>query len=45
MGYLNNVTVYRDDFLANRAIVKLGNYGLLTPDGLVKIIIPGFVNC
>ncbi|EFN6257426.1 hypothetical protein, partial [Salmonella enterica] len=25
MGYLNNVTGYRDDLLANRAIVKHGN--------------------
>lgn len=39
MGYLNNVTGYRDDLLANRAIVKHGNYALLTPDGLVKNII------
>lgn len=36
MGYLNNVTGYRDDLLANRAIVKHGNFALLTPDGLVK---------
>ncbi len=27
MGYLNNVTGYRDDLLANRAIVKHGNFG------------------
>ena len=39
MGYLNNVTGYRDDLLANRAIVKHGNFALLTPDGLVKNII------
>lgn len=45
MGYLNNVTGYRDDLLANRAIVKHGNYALLTPDGLVKNIIPGFDKC
>ncbi|EQC1337783.1 hypothetical protein ACY2I9_003411, partial [Shigella flexneri] len=25
MGYLNNVTGYREDLLANRAIVKHGN--------------------
>ena len=31
MGYLNNVTGYRDDLLANRAIVKHGNFALLTP--------------
>ncbi len=45
MGYLNNVTGYREDLLANRAIVKHGNFALLTPDGLVKNIIPGFENC
>lgn len=45
MGYLNNVTGYRDDLLANRAMVKHGNYALLTPDGLVKNSIPGFDNC
>ena len=45
MGYLNNVTGYRDDLLANRAIVKHGNFALLTPDGLVKNIIPGFEHC
>lgn len=33
MGYLNNVTGYREDLLANRAIVKHGNFALLTPDG------------
>ncbi|CHW49990.1 Allantoin catabolism protein [Salmonella enterica subsp. enterica serovar Typhi] len=31
MGYLNNVTGYRDDLLANRAIVKHGNYALRDP--------------
>ncbi|EJO3303988.1 DUF861 domain-containing protein, partial [Escherichia coli] len=45
MGYLNNVTGYREDLLANRAIVKHGNFALLTPYGLVKNIIPGFENC
>jgi len=45
MGYLNNVTGYRNDLLASRAIVRHGNYALLTPDGLVKNIIPGFEHC
>lgn len=45
MGYLNNVVGYRDDLLASRSIVRHGNYALLTPDGLVKNIIPGFANC
>lgn len=37
MGYLNNVTGYRDDLLANRAIVKHGNFALLTPMDWLKI--------
>ncbi|MCQ4179827.1 (S)-ureidoglycine aminohydrolase, partial [Klebsiella pneumoniae] len=45
MGYLNNVVGYRDDLLASRSIVRHGNYVLLTPDGLVKNIIPDFANC
>ncbi|MCS2171823.1 (S)-ureidoglycine aminohydrolase [Scandinavium sp. TWS1a] len=45
MGYLNNVIGYRDDLLASRSIVRHGNYALLTPDGLVKNIIPGFEGC
>ncbi len=45
MGYLNNNTGYPQDLLMSRAIVKRGNYALITPDGLVKNIIPGFENC
>ena len=45
MGYLNNVVGYRDDLLASRSIVRHGNYALLTPDGLVKNVIPGFEHC
>lgn len=45
MGYLNNVTGYREDLLATRSVVRHGNYALLTPDGLVKNIIPGFDIC
>ncbi len=45
MGYLNNVTGYRDDLLINRSIIKRGNYALIEPDGLVKNVIPGFENC
>lgn len=45
MGYLNNVLGYRDDLLASRSIVRHGNYALLTPDGLVKNVIPGFEHC
>lgn len=45
MGYLNNNTGYPQDLLMSRAIIKRGNYALITPDGLVKNIIPGFENC
>lgn len=45
MGYLNNNTGYISDLLASRSIIKRGNYALITPDGLVKNIIPGFENC
>lgn len=45
MGYLNNVTGYREDILSNRSVIKKGNYALIEPDGLVKNVIPGFVNC
>ncbi|MBU2702479.1 (S)-ureidoglycine aminohydrolase [Sporomusaceae bacterium BoRhaA] len=45
MGYLNNVVGYRKELLTNRSVVKKGSYALLTPDGLVKNVIPGFENC
>lgn len=45
MGYLNNNTGYISDLLASRSIIKRSNYALITPDGLVKNIIPGFENC
>lgn len=45
MSYLNNQTGYRENLLDTRSIVKKENYVLLEPDGLVKNVIPGFVNC
>lgn len=45
MGYLNNVTGYRDDILSNRSVIKKGNFALIEPDGLVKNVIPGFKDC
>lgn len=45
MGYLNHVTGYRKDILANRSVIKRGNYALLEPDGLVKNVLPGFEDC
>ena len=45
MSYLNKVTGYRKDILANRSIIKHGNFALIEPDGIVKNVIPGFENC
>lgn len=44
MGYLNNITGYREGLLETRSIVRHGNYALLTEDGLVKNVVPGFEN-
>lgn len=45
MGYLNDKTGYRKDVLSTRSIVRKENFVLLTPDGLVKNVIPGYQNC
>ena len=45
MGYINNNIGYPKDLLASRAVIKRQNFALITPDGLVKNIIPGFENC
>ena len=45
MGFRNNKTGYVSEPLSTRAIVKKGNFAVLTPDGLVKNVIPGFENC
>lgn len=45
MGYLNNVTGYREDILANRSVIKKNNFALIEPDGLVTNVIPGFEDC
>ncbi len=44
MGYLNNQMGYRDEIMEIRSFVKPGNCALLTEDGLVKNVIPGFEN-
>ncbi|TCP21662.1 (S)-ureidoglycine aminohydrolase [Scopulibacillus darangshiensis] len=36
---------YPTDLLSNRSIVKHGKYALITPQGLVNNVIPGFENC
>lgn len=45
MGYLNNAIGYPKDILQSRAVVKKNNYTVLDVDGLVKNVIPGYVNC
>lgn len=44
MGYRNNNTGYRDGLLETRAMIKKNNYAILTHDGLVNNLIPGFEN-
>jgi (S)-ureidoglycine aminohydrolase len=36
---------YRKDLLSNRSVIKHGQYALLTPEGLVNNVVPGFENC
>lgn len=45
MGFRNNNTGYIGEPLSSRSIVKKDNFALLTPDGLVKNVIPGFEHC
>lgn len=45
MSYKNGVVGYREGLLANRSVIKRGNYALIEPDGIVKNAIPGFENC
>lgn len=42
MGFRNDNIGTLDGLLGTRSIVKKGNFALLTPDGLVKNIIPGW---
>ncbi|MFC7392974.1 (S)-ureidoglycine aminohydrolase [Scopulibacillus cellulosilyticus] len=36
---------YPQDLLSNRSIIQHGKFALITPEGLVKNVIPGFENC
>ncbi len=45
MSYLNDQIGYREELLLSRSVVKKDNYVLLEPDGLVKNVIPGYVDC
>lgn len=44
MGYKNKNTGYRDGLLENRSIIQKNNYAILTHDGLVNNLVPGFEN-
>ncbi len=45
MGFRNNNLGFPSELLSSRAVVKKGEYALLTPDGMVNNVIPGFINC
>lgn len=45
MGFRNDQTGFPSELLSSRAVIKKGEYALLTPDGMVNNVIPGFDNC
>lgn len=45
MGYLNFNQGYREGLLESRSVIKKDNFALITPDGLVNNVVPGFENC
>ncbi|MDR1520172.1 MAG: (S)-ureidoglycine aminohydrolase [Planctomycetota bacterium] len=45
MGFRNGKTGFPGDVLASRSLIKKGEYALITPDGMVNNVIPGFTNC
>ncbi|WP_414048942.1 (S)-ureidoglycine aminohydrolase [Macrococcus animalis] len=45
MGYLNQNQGYREGLLESRSIIKKDNFALITPDGLVNNVVPGFEDC
>ncbi|KAF1299226.1 (S)-ureidoglycine aminohydrolase [Enterococcus sp. JM4C] len=45
MGYKNEQTGYRNGLLESRGVIKKDNFAILPHDGLVKNIVPGFVEC
>lgn len=38
MSYLNHNQGYREGLLETRSVIKKDNYAVITPDGLVKIV-------
>ncbi|MFJ7700832.1 (S)-ureidoglycine aminohydrolase [Lysinibacillus fusiformis] len=45
MGYINQVQGYREGLLETRSVIKKDNYAVITPDGLVNNVVPGFKDC
>lgn len=45
MGYLNHNQGYREGLLETRSVIKKDNYAVITPDGLVNNVVPGFEDC
>lgn len=45
MGYKNSNVGYLEGLLESRSVIQKNNFSLITPDGLVNNVIPGFENC
>ncbi|MEJ7542089.1 (S)-ureidoglycine aminohydrolase [Staphylococcus intermedius] len=45
MGYLNHNQGYREGLLETRSVIKKDNYAVITPDGVVNNVVPGFEGC
>ncbi|EII6297292.1 (S)-ureidoglycine aminohydrolase [Staphylococcus pseudintermedius] len=45
MGYLNHNQGYREGLLETRSVIKKDNYAVITPDGVVNNVVPGFEDC
>lgn len=45
MGYINHNQGYREGLLETRSVIKKDNYAVITPDGLVNNVVPGFEDC
>jgi (S)-ureidoglycine aminohydrolase len=45
MGFRNGKTGFPEGVLESRSVIRKGEYALLTPDGMVNNVIPGFEKC
>ena len=45
MSYLNHNQGYREGLLETRSVIKKDHYAVITPDGLVHNVVPGFEDC